>query len=501
MNRYERILKEHLGKAYPGLRFAKGPKWLKAERWRPTFVLKSRSANRVLAVDLLLSGVIPRYQYRSIVCELLAEQEDLRVVIATLEENYEQVPELEEFCRRYRIGLKVIIPGVGVQTIVRTDLDGEEIKGRLEEEAGWFPEAILNTVVGLDKLVFCKLLDMFVDEVKRVGEDEEETRKLVLRTADALLARHPTFKGNVGQFMRLAHFENLLRFTTPAASEHVFHSFRVFLAGCPVLNRFYEEFCKAHRRFSVGDPRELCMEYSWLLCAIFHDIGRPKEGVAGMIRDEIGDEDLEVTVRGTSTRWTRPWNMDARRILGSLGAFVAGGPDVGSWDGGAVEDEEGLRISSDWIEIYDEMRSHGIVSAFDFLGDILKKARAAGEKRHRPFMLSHAGPAALGILLHDWRIWPEAKAWRLFPVDAAMLPMGALLIFLDTWDDYRRRGGQTAIHVKEYRVHKKGVRVRIEWGDSGELAKERVKYDAFRQALKKNRPFSLTIRAGMAGQI
>ena len=49
-------------------------------------------------------------------------------------------------------------------------------------------------------------------------------------------------------------------------------------------------------------------------------------------------------------------------------------------------------------------------------------------------------------------------------------------------------------------VDGKGARVRIEWGDSEELEKERIKYNEFRLALKR-RPFSLTIEADMADKV
>jgi hypothetical protein len=169
------------------------------------------------------------------------------------------------------------------------------------------------------------------------------------------------------------------------------------------------------------------------------------------------------------------------------------------WDGGTIEDPEGVATSEEWIRLYDEMRSHAVISAFDFLGDIFKKAGAADERRHRPFVLTHAVPAALCILLHDWRIWRLAKKWKLFPVDASIIPMAALLIYLDTWDDYRRRGQEQRIFMRTYAVGRNGASVVVEWGDSEELQNEEIKYRAFKKALK-NPPFSLKISARMASE-
>ena len=143
------------------------------------------------------------------------------------------------------------------------------------------------------------------------------------------------------------------------------------------------------------------------------------------------------------------------------------------------------------------LRSHAVVGSMDFLTEFFRTAAAADETANRPFVVTHAVPAALAILLHDWRIWEDARTWGLFPINFSAMPMAALLIYLDTWDDYRRKGPEPTIFVRDYVVDSRGASVTVEWADSESLDREKLKYRAFRSALCE-KPFRLKISARMA---
>lgn len=505
MKGHEKLILAHLKRMYPDYVVApEMPVWLKKHYWRPDFVLNAKRGKMIIGVDVLLSGAIPRFQYTNIVRRLLETHSALRVLIVTLEDSYEDNPEIEEFCRMHGIGLKIIVAGIGLQTVVRTDLDPQVLEAQLVQEKGWFPSPILEQAKGLDKLVFGDIIEKFIENVTGLGDNEDKTRKLVFETINELVGKHSSFNENLRAFMQLARFEEIFRVAPPSGNEHVFHSFRVFLAGCPVINRFYDNFRSAHERFCIGVQKDISVEYAWLLTAIFHDIGRPKEKAAEVVKilqEELRDEDLDVSVAGKETRWARKCYIEARRVLGSLGAFVACNGGSHCWDGGIIEDVEGEKISTSWINIYDEMRSHAVISALDFLAHLFTKASASSERKYRPFVITHGAPAALAILLHDWKIWkPEARSWGLYPINAFVLPLAALLIYIDTWDDYKRGGSDPRIYIKDYSVNGKGAVVTVEWGNSQELNKDKIKYIAYKQALD-NLQFELKIKAGMAGEV
>jgi len=455
-------------------------------------------ARWVIAIDLIPSANVPRLIYREEVRALKQRHPELLVIVCVLDRYRDFFPGTEAFCREIGCGLQSFIPEVGLQTVVTTELDS---KGEIEAaiEPGWFPRHILDKATNLANLSFHQAIDDFCQEVVPLGDDERAVTTLVNETVDRLLRHYPECHANVGSFMKLAHFELLFRQAVPAATEHVFHSFRVFLAGCAVLNRFYERFLGAHKRFCLCSKGRLSIEYCWLLTAIFHDIGRPHESGPRMLTEELEDEDIAVSIVGKETRWVKEHYKHARRFLTSLGTFVATTPlGDDKWDGGLLPDDLDEALATEWTNLYDEMSSHAVISAFNMLASIVEQATAVNERKNRPFVVTHATPAALAILLHDWRIWDKAKKWKLFPVDCGIFPLAALLIFIDTWDDFKRKGRMSPISVESFVISETGVDVTVKWQKAEEYEKERIKYTAFRKALK-NKTFGMNIAVEVAG--
>ncbi len=503
MKKTEKIIRDHIKSSFPDYDIAASvPLWLRGQNWVPYCLLFNESQNQFLAIDIILSGTIPIFQYNKIVKQLLSDQENFRVIIIVLEEGYEENPEIASYCIEANIGLKIIIPGVGIQTIVRSDFDSIIEQKELPLEDGWFPTAILNKAKELDKLCFHEIIDRFIDDVQLLGNDEQNTLELVHSTIDELLAFHPAFRNSIKHFMKLERFEKLLRLNDPKFKDHVFHSFRVFLAGCPVINEFYDFFLEAHTRYCIGPIDKICIEYSWLLTAIFHDIGKPKEKKVAKkyVDDGFGEEEfLEVSfdIKVNDQMWKTTQYIAAKRILGSLGAYVAQGYKDDSWDGGGFEDEESSDLLSEWINIYENLESHAIISAFDFFADIAEKCTAASWRKNRTFVLTHAAPAALAIMLHDWKKWEAQRTLNLIPIEGRLLPMAALLIYIDTWDNYKREGdGDPLTYIRSYTVNTEGAYVQVEWGDSSEMKDGTIGYELYQNELE-NLAFVLNIEYGL----
>ena len=238
------LTQSHLINEYPKFNpIRRSPIWLRECRWDPKYKFQTSDKKKILLVDMILSGTIPKYQYSKIVQRLLAEHRELRVIVVTLKENYEDNEEIKKFCEKYGIGLKIVIPGLGLQTIIKTDFDRNQELKTLPLEDGWFPAAILQQARGLKRLSFSEVIDGFIVNLEVIRNDEQATIDLVHNTIDTLLRYHPSFTGQFGQFMKLSLFEKLLRINNPDSSDHVLHSFRVFLAGCPVIDKFYNKFC------------------------------------------------------------------------------------------------------------------------------------------------------------------------------------------------------------------------------------------------------------------
>lgn len=480
------------------------PDWLTTSPWRPSFVLSENK--RFLAVAVEWSGTVPRFIYRNVVHkQLLKKHKDLSVMVCIPADRVEQDQELATFCQEIKVDLRAVIPCIGTEEIsmplpslppkvqARGQTSAQQKKrgqprvhAEVLETDGQFPRPILDGVRNLPRLCFNQILTSFANKISRCAGNDKAALALVRRTIDELLQSHPFFRVTSASFIRLENFEHLLNRIGGDTSDHVFHSFRVFLAGCPIVDRFYDQIQSNQCGVAICSDQDLRVEYSWLLASLFHDIGRVREGVRELVVQVEGDEFTEIV--GSSARWSHPDYQLARRMLGSLGAYVAGGETAG-WDGGALDDERGVELTGAWIELYNTYSRHGVISAFDLLVDALKTMTAAGERKYRAFTVSHVVPAALAILLHDWRIWEQAKNWGLFPVDVKNNPLAALLIYLDTWDDFKRRGGSPPIIIADYVIDDSGAAVTVKWPSDDALEKEKRKYHSFSKALIGGPPF------------
>lgn len=481
---------------YPGISRYKTPRWINASRWKPRFSLSIPRDNRIIAVDVIPSAVIPRTLFNEVVKSLLESHPNLRVIVCVNEAAFELHQEAESFCSKLGIGLKLIAPSIGLQTVCTTDLDIIQRSSGFIEEAGWFPECILQRAMQMRRVSFAKKILHFVQNVRSIKNEKTRVTTLVFETLDHLLQSQRQCPSSVARFMKLDHFEGLLRHAQPDTIDHVLHSFRVFLAGCCIVDQYYDHYVSAHRRFCI--IRQPQPEYTWLLASVFHDIGKPKEGAQQMIEKELDDEDITVKIETKKDKWNRDKYRNARSLLASLGAFISSNCNwTDTWDVGAFPDKKDKTLIADWTRIYDALQSHAIISSFDMLADISDKAQQASQRGNRSFVASHAVPAALAILLHDWHIWGEAKKWGLFPIDCRIFPMAGLLIYLDTWDDFRRTNDSARIYVRDFRVDTREVCVDIEWHSGEEYQYELAKYSACKRALK-HCPFEFNINANVA---
>lgn len=474
------------------------PVWLNDSRWKPRLCLSLPGDKRLIAIDVIPSAVIPRVLYKEVVSKLLISHRRLRVIVLVNESAFELHQGIKTFCSNMGIGLKSIVPNIGLQTVCATDLDTIQTSSGFVEEPGWFPESILQRAMHVSRISFTKEILRFVNSIRKVKRDKEKVTALVFQTIDRLLQSEKQCPSSAARFMKLDHFENLFRQAQPDATDHVLHSFRVFLAGCCVVDQYYDHFVDSHARFcNVKRPQP---EYTWLLASIFHDIGKPKEKGGEMLETEIDDEDISVRVETKKNKWNRDCYKTARALLASLGAFVGSSCKSDTkWDLGAFPDKNDARLITDWTRIYNKLKSHAVISSLDMLADISDKAKQAGQRQNRSFVASHAVPAALAILLHDWHIWEEAKKWKLFPIDLKVFPMAGLLVYIDTWDDFRRIHDKARINITDFRVDQDGVSVDIEWDSGAEYQNELRKYIAFEKAITKS-PFEYKINARVAGR-
>ena len=483
LTEFEKLVRASLKSYYTASSLRRKPSWLTQSSWQTPSCWSA--GDKIVAVDAIPSAEIPRYFYEQVVGQLLRDHPQLRVIVVCDLAGLEERPRAEGLCRKLGVGLKTYTPNIGLQTVVSIDLDSTEVPVTFADEPGWFPEAILAQVEQSHNLTYSNVLADIVPAIRDVAGNEQETKAVVHSGIDTLLKTYPQCHPDIAAFMRLDHFEKMLKINDPTLTEHVFHSFRVFLAGCPVISRHYTYFKDAHRCVSLGPAKSVSIEYCWLLTSLFHDIGQPYEKAPALVTGEIGDDDMEVVVRSKPSVWAKNEYVDARRNLASLIAFYGtDGPVPGQWDFGVVTNAHMDNLCQQLGEHYACFGSHGVVGAVKLLAAIVKQAQASEESVHRPFVITHAAPAALSILLHDWRLWGVAKEWKVFPIKGDILPLASLLIFIDTWDDFRRSGSGARIHVADYSLEDSMVSVTVNWADPIALKNEEVKFEAFENAIR-----------------
>jgi hypothetical protein len=280
-------------------------------------------------------------------------------------------------------------------------------------------------------------------------------------------------------FLQLSHFENLLSSSNRAHSDHVFHSVRVFLIGCIILDKFYDKF---HRYYcDILNASNINVEYIWLLSSLFHDIGRIYQDTWRLyLADQ--DEDDEDFKESVSDQMNKRWQKKEYIIaLGNLAALILQSQDppkkrdnpfTGYALGGRIDENIGDVLVNHYNRLH-----HGAVSCFELATSMLEKL-AASNTRGKTFPLYHMFPAVLAIAFHDWKIWDDLRNIKVMPIKMRDFPLAALLIYIDTWDDYKRTDARTIV-VDDLKFSDKGVDVHVTWLDNAEYAAQKIKYESF----------------------
>ena len=105
---------------------------------------------------------------------------------------------------------------------------------------------------------------------------------------------------------------------------------------------------------------------------------------------------------------------------------------------------------------------------------------AASNSSSRTFRLYHIFPAVLAIAFHDWKIWDDLVDVGVFPINIKSHPLAVLLIYIDTWDDYKRKGDNT-ITINNIIFEDQKVTAQITWHNQERYLHEKFKYENFKE--------------------
>ena len=446
-------------------------------RWKPKYIFFDPITKLYIAVDVIFSQQISNKIYETEVTKVLRQNPGLRVCLfSSLDYEYDQ---LKSFCKKYNFGLK-IYDAVSVSTIL--PFESEKIESVIRKKAkkeGWFPQIILSEAKKVKKIKYKNVIIELINKIEK-HRSKEQQLVFIKEAIDKMLKSSPDYIGSNIPFMRLSNFEDLFNFSDIRCKDHVFHSVRVFLIGCIIIDKFYDKL-RGYYKEILGTDR-ISIEYMWLLTSLFHDIGRVKQDAYRIYLTKPGEDNLELKEK-LSEELSKRWQDETfKNSMGNIIELIKQSckrnskrdkPFVGYALGGPTDE----KIARLLRESYNNLKSHGVISCFDLSSDLLGKMKAA-KLNNKTFLLYHIFPAVLSIAFHDWKIWKDLTELKVFPINIKNFPMASLLIFIDTWDDYKR-DGEEKISIDKLVMDNNQVIVYLTWHKNKDYLDEKLKYDSF----------------------
>lgn len=472
---FQKLIKSKLGW---GL-VTQPPLYLEKYKWLPHHIFWISSVNRYVAVDVIYNEQWSNKIYGKEVPRVIRENRTLEVCLFTpYSSTFEH---LQDLCKKRGYGLKVFTP-TSITTILPLSFESPPtFRKTIAGPTGWFPEAILKNVNNLKRLKFKKELKNLAQKLKEDMTDSGQLNN-IKEALDDMLKAVPYVPADSLPFMRLSHFENLLDCTDIKHRDHVFHSARVFLVGCSIIDRFYDKFVSYYHKILA--ETNVNIEYMWLLAALFHDIGRIKQDTwkIYLVDPKEDGEGLKAQIcEQMCKQWKKPEYKNALFNLVELINQSEANEEKRNipWTGYALGGPVDEDLQNIFVESYNTMGSHGVISCFEFTSDILEKL-AALRSENKTFPLYHVFPAMLAVAFHDYNIWSALRQKRIFPISMRDYPLAALLIYIDTWDDYKRTK-EREVSIDEILFKDNEVTVQVTWANKKAYVNDKIKYDSFRE--------------------
>lgn len=461
-----------------GWGLVKYPAFLNKYKWRPRFIFFDTKTKYYIAVDLIFNQNLSQKIYETEIALALRKNKNLRVCLLTSSDSEYNL--IKIFCKKSNIGLKIYSTD-DINTIVPLSFEkvGHIVSRKVKKE-GWFPRVILDEVKTIKKISFRGLL---IDLANKLGKNSSKDKQfaLICKYINKMLQSRPDFMGDNISFMCLSNLENIFQLSNIDNKDHVFHSARVFLIGCVIIDKFYDKFTSYYKDIFPG-AKKINVEYIWLLTSLFHDIGRVKQSAHLLCMHNPKEENIELTEK-VEEEMSKVWgDSEYQLALGNVVELIKHCKMKKEkrqiFTGYAIQDTIDPKISGVLIESYNKRRSHGVISCFEIAADLLRKIKAS-KVNNKTFLLYHIFPAVVSIALHDWHIWNELKELKIFPLRLENFPLGALLIYIDTWDDFKRED-KIKISIDNISFTSNSCIVSITWYDKNDYLEEIAKYESFK---------------------
>jgi hypothetical protein len=201
--------------------------------------------------------------------------------------------------------------------------------------------------------------------------------------------------------------------------DHFIHPFQDFLTGILIIDKFYSEFSLWYSNALNGQIHS-SVECAWLLAAIFHDKFKSRYNLSRFL---VKDSRIHLEVREEAND-----SMHASH-LSSLYDHLRGQGALETWVPSATVGTPNNLTSI--LKGWSAKANHAVIGAFSLLDSKLETVALA------PTVHS----AALAIALHDRYPRDDLISGGIFPVEPMRFPLVALLLYVDTVQEWGRGPG------------------------------------------------------------
>lgn len=222
--------------------------------------------------------------------------------------------------------------------------------------------------------------------------------------------------------------------------DHYFHSFQNFFLGLWVVGTAKEYFGKWLSQSRLD--WSISFEFVWFLVCMWHDVGYNVQSLSRMENDIFG-VDIDRVNESLSSYLSSGSVVEGKRIIASLAEHLLKKYPSTGWippqpDGNQTPTEKKLECAID-----ENIRSgHGAASAIRLYTDMQHFINKCAVQDKRHMLMQAAWMAAVSIPFHDWHFRKCVRErFGVCRVPALTMPFAALLTFVDSIQEDRRRFG------------------------------------------------------------
>lgn len=418
--------------------------------WRPDHLY--RANNHLWAVDRLIGEDLPEFIIESMIARMTeARGRCPQLIPCFLVSPDSEYGDILDNCAAEDVAVIALV-GNRFDFIPLCDLPSPQA---VAAPAYHLPLRLVERVMQLenvDKRFAASLKDFGVEYVElaksgRFAQVEDSLEEELLRRHfRGVLAVDDRFTVPFELLEVLKRFET--EFAPRRARDHFFHAFHTFLLGCLVLDQAYPHFTEFATRVMGQDY--LSIEFTWLLTALFHDIGYPLElgcrlqrQQLGASREEAGGPSSDAS-NGDRVVRTQFWASGewtvARLRLVDLWEYLHAEKPGGPWLAQSVDIERmpDHPLDRALLDGLLRERCHGVVSCMRLVTELQRRVRQRAAKDERDLLLQHVFIAGLSIPFHHSAFRQVLIGYDILQLRTDIFPFAALLAFVDSIQDDRR---------------------------------------------------------------